>query len=62
MQAPPPEILDRPRERDDAGLGEPICVIDGCDTLAKLFLFRCRALGGRTAHPEKALGVWKSYS
>ena len=37
-------------------------MIDGCDTLAKLFLFRCRALGGRTAHREKALGVWKSHS
>ena len=58
MQAPPQETLDRPSERDDAGLG----VIDGCDTLAKLFLFRCRALGGRTAHREKALGVWKSHS
>ena len=58
MQTPPPETLDRPSERDDAGLG----VIDGCDTLAKLFLFRCRALGGRTAHREKALGVWKSHS
>ena len=29
VQAPPPETLDRPRERDDAGLG----VVDGCDTL-----------------------------
>ncbi len=36
--------------------------IDGCDTLAKLFLRRCLALGERTAHREKTLGVWRSHS
>ena len=36
--------------------------IDGCDTLAKLFLERCAALGERTAHREKTLGVWQSHS
>ena len=36
--------------------------IDGCDTLTGLFLRRCRELGGRTAHREKTLGVWKSHS
>ncbi|MDE0057235.1 MAG: AMP-binding protein [Defluviicoccus sp.] len=36
--------------------------IDGCDTLAKLFLARCLALGDRTAHREKTLGVWQSHS
>ena len=36
--------------------------IDGCDTLAKLFLDRCLALGERTAHREKTLGVWQSHS
>ena len=36
--------------------------IDGCATLTALFLQRCRELGGRTAHREKTLGVWKSHS
>ena len=36
--------------------------VDGCDTLAKLFLHRCLTLGGRTAHREKELGIWKSHS
>ena len=37
-------------------------VIDGCDTLTRLFLRRCGELGGRTAHREKTLGVWQSHS
>ena len=36
--------------------------VDGHDTLAKLFLARCRELEGRTAHREKTLGIWKSFS
>ena len=38
------------------------CLIDGCDTLPKLFLTRCREMGARTAHREKALGIWRSHS
>ena len=45
-----------------AGLAERPVLIDGCDTLVKLFLLRCRTLGERTAHREKALGIWKSHS
>ena len=41
---------------------EPPCLVDGCDTLAKLFLHRCETLGERTAHREKALGIWRSHS
>ena len=37
-------------------------LIDGCDTLPRLFEARCRALGARTAHREKHLGIWRSYS
>ena len=37
-------------------------VVDGCDTLAKLFLHRCREMGDRTAHREKNLGIWQSHS
>lgn len=36
--------------------------LDGCDTLPKLFLERCKELGERTAHREKDYGIWLSYS
>ena len=36
--------------------------VDGCDTIAKVFLHRCRTLGNRTAHREKHLGIWQSRS
>ncbi len=36
--------------------------LDGCDTLPKLFLQRCRELGERTSHREKDYGIWLSYS
>lgn len=36
--------------------------MDGCDTLSKLFLSRCKELGERTAHREKDYGIWLSYS
>ena len=45
-----------------AGVGENGYLVDGCDTLPKLFLARCRTLGDRTAHREKHLGIWKSHS
>ena len=34
----------------------------GCDTIPKLFLAQCRKYGGRTAHREKDMGIWKSHS
>ena len=45
-----------------ADIGANPCLVDGCDTLPKLFLRRCGTLGERTAHREKHLGIWKSYS
>ncbi len=36
--------------------------IDGCDTIPKLFQARCLTLGPRTAHREKDLGIWQSFS
>ena len=36
--------------------------VDGCVTICQLFQSRCAELGDRTAHREKDLGVWKSYS
>ena len=37
-------------------------VVDGCDTLPRLFVHRCREMGDRTAHREKSLGIWQSHS
>ena len=37
-------------------------LIEGCDTISKLFAARCAAFGSRTAHREKDLGIWKSHS
>ncbi|MDO6963001.1 AMP-dependent synthetase/ligase [Rhizobium alvei] len=37
-------------------------LVDGHDTLVKLFVDRCRTLGERTAHREKEYGIWLSYS
>lgn len=36
--------------------------VDGCLTISELFQNRCAELGGRTAHREKDLGIWKAYS
>jgi len=37
-------------------------LVDGCDTVVKLFARRCAEMGDRTAHREKDLGIWQSYS
>ncbi|THH39227.1 long-chain fatty acid--CoA ligase [Aliishimia ponticola] len=37
-------------------------VIDGCDTVVKLWAHRCRKYGSRVAHREKELGIWQEYS
>ena len=37
-------------------------VIDGCDTLPKLFRARCAELGNRVAHREKDYGIWLSFT
>ena len=36
--------------------------VDGQNTLAKLWKLRCEELGANTAHREKKLGIWSSYS
>lgn len=35
---------------------------DGCDTLAKLFLQRCKELGSKVSHREKDYGIWLAYT
>jgi long-chain acyl-CoA synthetase len=42
--------------------GQRPVLVDGCDTIVKLFQLRCQALGDRTAHREKDMGIWKAYS
>ncbi len=37
-------------------------LLDGCDTIAKLFAHRCEKMGGRVAHREKKLGIWREHS
>ncbi len=36
--------------------------VDGCETIAALFAKRCHDLDSRTAHREKDLGIWRSFS
>ena len=37
-------------------------LVDGCDTVPKLFAKRCAQMGDETAHREKDLGIWRAYS
>ncbi|GAA6202606.1 long-chain fatty acid--CoA ligase [Aquicoccus sp. SU-CL01552] len=37
-------------------------LVDGCDTVVKLFATRCAEMGDRVAHREKDLGIWQSCS
>ncbi|EBA18740.1 AMP-binding enzyme [Roseobacter sp. SK209-2-6] len=46
----------------NADPGQRPILVDGCDTIPKLFETRCKTLGVRTAHREKDMGIWKSYS
>ncbi|NKX42903.1 long-chain fatty acid--CoA ligase, partial [Rhodobacteraceae bacterium R_SAG2] len=42
--------------------GQRPILVDGCDTIPKLFSVRCQQMSDRTAHREKDMGIWKSYS
>ncbi len=48
--------------RFNATPGQRPLRVDGCITICELFQQRCAELGARTAHREKDLGIWKSYS
>ncbi|MEM6656734.1 MAG: long-chain fatty acid--CoA ligase [Pseudomonadota bacterium] len=48
--------------RFNAAPGQRPLQVDGCTTICALFQYRCAELKDRTAHREKNLGVWKSYS
>ena len=45
-----------------ADLSRRPVLIDGCDTMVKLWKRRCEDYGERTAHREKDLGIWRTYS
>ncbi len=57
---PPQVIVDGISINEDLFNGPYF--MDGCDTLSKLFLSRCKELGERTSHREKDYGIWLSYS
>ncbi|WP_420587142.1 AMP-dependent synthetase/ligase [Ruegeria sp.] len=46
----------------NATVGQRPVHVDECTTVTQLFQKRCAALGDRTAHREKDLGIWKAYS
>jgi len=43
-------------------MSKPDVIIDGCDTLAKLFLKKTQERGDRIAMREKDFGIWQSYT
>ncbi|MGE0500734.1 MAG: long-chain fatty acid--CoA ligase [Rhizobiaceae bacterium] len=57
---PPQQVVDGHSINADVGKGPYF--FDGCDTLAKLFLQRCKELGPKVAHREKDYGIWLSYT
>jgi len=42
--------------------GQRPVLVDKCATIPALFKQRCQSMGDRTAHREKDLGIWKTYS
>ncbi len=42
--------------------GQRPVLVDGNDTIVKLFAARCAQMKNQTAHREKDMGIWKSYS
>ncbi|HHG90154.1 MAG TPA: long-chain fatty acid--CoA ligase [Devosia sp.] len=57
---PPQTVIDGISSNADLETGPYF--VDGCDTVSKLFLERCKELGDTTAHREKVLGLWRSHS
>lgn len=61
MSSTPPQTLINGVSFNATAGRRPV-LVDGTDTIVGLFARRCADLGGRTAHREKDLGLWKSYS
>jgi len=58
----PLEQMDLRGIQVNAVPGRRPLAIDGAQTCVALFAQRCAELGERTAHREKDLGIWRSYS
>ncbi|MBO6896043.1 MAG: long-chain fatty acid--CoA ligase [Shimia sp.] len=58
----PPEQVEINGVIVSATPGQKPALVDGCDTVVGLFQKRCEQLRDRTAHREKDLGIWQSYS
>ena len=46
---------------DFIGPDQPVS-IHGCETIASLFRYQCQQRSSQTAHREKTLGIWQSFS
>ncbi len=57
-----PAQVDIDGVSSNADLHQGPYFVDGCDTLTKLFLKRCKTLGDRVAHREKKLGIWRAHT
>jgi len=62
MNAQAPNMTEIRGVQVNARPGTRPALVDGCDTMVKLFAKRCAELGDRVAHREKDLGIWQSYS
>ena len=68
MDAIAPKTTEAPAQRTVNGISINVdmtqgpFMMDGCDTLPKLFQKRCSELGERVAQREKDYGIWLSYS
>jgi long-chain acyl-CoA synthetase len=62
MNAQAPNMTEVRGVQVNARPGTRPAMVDGCDTMVKLFAKRCAELGDRVAHREKDLGIWQSFS
>ncbi len=60
--SPLPPQIDINGVQFNATAGQRPVRVDGAVTISELFQNRCADLGDRTAHREKDLGIWRSYS
>ncbi|MEM1317448.1 MAG: long-chain fatty acid--CoA ligase [Pseudomonadota bacterium] len=56
------EGATKPRPTLELGDLKRSTKIDGCDTIPKLMLHRCKEMGDAVAHREKDRGLWQSFS
>lgn len=59
---PDMSMNQQPSTMEGIGAADAAIVVDGCDTLVKLWQKKCLERGKQVAHREKDLGIWQSYS